>query len=131
MVVKWLRVTANGPAIKVGCVTRRKHRAESWYPASGRARNLSRCKEGMAHFLPSGYKFNWVQARSRYKFGRSREFIPGYKAGGGHWRSVAFTKCLGARNLSRCRVLIAGRCAYPGLAAITNLSYVQEQKQKV
>jgi hypothetical protein len=27
--------------------------------------------------------------RSRYKFDRSREFIPGYKFGGGHWRSVA------------------------------------------
>jgi len=26
---------------------------------------------------------------SRYKFGRSREFITGYKVGGGHWRSVA------------------------------------------
>jgi len=26
---------------------------------------------------------------SRYNFGRSREFIPGYKVGGGHWRSVA------------------------------------------
>ena len=26
---------------------------------------------------------------SRYKFDRSREFIPGYKVGGGHWRSVA------------------------------------------
>ena len=26
---------------------------------------------------------------SRYKFDRSREFIPGYKIGGGHWRSVA------------------------------------------
>jgi hypothetical protein len=23
---------------------------------------------------------------SLYKFDRSREFIPGYKAGGGHWR---------------------------------------------
>jgi hypothetical protein len=28
-------------------------------------------------------------ARSRYKFDRSREFITGYKFGGGHWRSVA------------------------------------------
>jgi hypothetical protein len=27
--------------------------------------------------------------RSRYKFDWSREFIPGYKFGGGHWRSVA------------------------------------------
>jgi hypothetical protein len=26
---------------------------------------------------------------SRYNFDRSREFIPGYKVGGGHWRSVA------------------------------------------
>jgi len=26
---------------------------------------------------------------SRYKFDRSSEFIPGYKVGGGHWRSVA------------------------------------------
>ena len=26
---------------------------------------------------------------SRYKFDRSREFIPGYKFGGRHWRSVA------------------------------------------
>jgi hypothetical protein len=26
---------------------------------------------------------------SRYKFDRNREFIPGYKFGGGHWRSVA------------------------------------------
>ena len=25
------RITANGPAIKGGCVTRRQHRAESWY----------------------------------------------------------------------------------------------------
>ena len=53
------------------------------------ARKLSRCKEGMAHFLPSWYKFYCVLARSRYKFDRSREFIPSYKAGGWHWRSVA------------------------------------------
>jgi hypothetical protein len=26
---------------------------------------------------------------SRYKFDRSREFIPDYKVGGEHWRSVA------------------------------------------
>ena len=53
------------------------------------ARKLSRCKEGMAHFLPSWYKFYWALRVSRYKFDRSREFIPGYKFGGGHWRSVA------------------------------------------
>jgi hypothetical protein len=43
----------------------------------------------MAWFLPSWYKFNCMLARSRYKLDRSREFIPGYKIGYGHWRSVA------------------------------------------
>ena len=52
-------------------------------------RKLSWCKEGMAHFLPSGYKFYWALRVSRYKFDRSREYIPGYKVIGGHWRSVA------------------------------------------
>jgi hypothetical protein len=31
-------------------------------------------------------------------------------------------------NLSRCRILIACRCACPGATTITNLSWVQEQK---
>jgi hypothetical protein len=53
------------------------------------ARKLSRCKEGMAHFLPSGYKFYLALRVSRYKFDRSREFIAGYKVSGEHWRSVA------------------------------------------
>jgi len=55
-----LTLTANGPAIWGGWVTRRKHRA----PAS------------------------WRRSRG-YKFDRSRESIPGYMFGGGHWRSVA------------------------------------------
>ena len=36
------------------------------------ADKLSRCKEGMAHFLPSGYKFYLALRVSRYKFYRSR-----------------------------------------------------------
>ena len=64
---------------------------------------------------------------SRYKVDRSREFIPGYKFGGGHWpRVLGGTNYLGTRNLSRCRNLIAGRCACPGATTITNLSWVQE-----
>ena len=31
--------------------------------------------------------------------------------------------CLGARNLSRCRILIVSRCARPGATPITNLSW--------
>jgi len=36
-----------------------------------------------------------------YKFDRSPEFIPGYKVGGGHWRSVApkaLTEAVGERH---------------------------------
>ena len=77
-------MNANGPAIWGGCVTRRSTEQSPGTLAG----KLSRCKEGMA-FLPSWYKFYCVLARSRYKFDRSREFIPGYKVGCGHWRSVA------------------------------------------
>jgi hypothetical protein len=48
------------------------------------AAKLSRCKEGMAWFLPSWHKFCCMLARSRYKFGRSREFIHGNKFCGVH-----------------------------------------------
>jgi hypothetical protein len=52
----------------------------------------------MACFLPSWYKFYCVLARSRYKFDRSHEFIPSYKVGGGHWRSVALQIISEAEN---------------------------------
>jgi len=41
------------------------------------------------------------------------------------------TNYLEARNLSRCKILIDGSCACPGAMDITNLFWVQEQKQKV
>ena len=37
----------------------------------------SRCKEGMAHFLPSRYNFYWEQARSRYRFNKLTNCSPG------------------------------------------------------
>ena len=55
---------------------------------------------------------------SRYKFDRSREFIPVYNFGCGHLRSVAVQfisepeSCQGTENLIACR------CACPGLAAL-------------
>jgi len=78
---------------------------------------------------------------SRYKFDRSREFIPGYKVGCGHWRSVVvqiisepeichgagFKLCADERFDSRS--FSEGWC--PGATSITNLSRGQEQKQKV
>jgi hypothetical protein len=54
-------------------------------------------------------------------------------AEGDKWALVQYrgTNYHEARNLSWCRILIAGRCAYQGATDITNLSWVQEQKQKV
>ena len=51
--MRWLSLTllnicANDPAIKGGCVTRRKHRAESSFLVG----KVSRCEESMAQFLP-------------------------------------------------------------------------------
>ena len=66
-----------------------QHPGRVLVPRGSGARKLSRCKEGMAHFLPSRCKFYWALRVSRYKFDRSREFITGYKDGCGHWRSVA------------------------------------------
>jgi hypothetical protein len=73
------------------------------------ARNLSRCKEGMAHFLPSWYKFYRALRVSRYKYDRSREFIPVYKVGGGHWRSLVPANVVSREsryNLSRSQKFI-------------------------
>jgi len=41
------------------------------------ADNVSRRKEGMAYFLPSGYKVCWVDAGSRYKVNKWTIICPG------------------------------------------------------
>jgi hypothetical protein len=69
------------------------------------ATKLSRCKEGMAHFLPSRYKFcELYECRGK--------------------------SLIGAANLSPVTELLAGTGAV-AVYSITNLSWVQEQKQKV
>ena len=78
-------MTTNGPAIWGGCVTRRQHRHDPGTLAT----KLSRCKEGMAHFLPSWYKFYRALRVSRHKFDRSRLTITLKDFNWGHWRSVA------------------------------------------
>jgi len=79
----------NGPAVGFSKRYPTKHPGRIQVPRASGAGKLSRCKEGMAHFLPSWYKFYKALRVSRYKFDRSREFIPGYKVSCGHWRSVA------------------------------------------
>jgi len=75
----------NGPAIKGGCVTRRQHRAGSRYFSQ----KTVTVQGGYGALFAVMVQVLWAIRVSRYKFDRSREFIPCYKVGGGHWRSVA------------------------------------------
>jgi len=79
----------NGPAVGLSKRYPTQALGRILLPRGSGARKLLQCKEGMAHFLPSGYKFCRVLRVSRYKFDRSREFITGYKFGWEHWCSVA------------------------------------------
>ena len=63
-----------------------QHPGRFLVPRASGARKLSRCKEGMAHFLPSRYKILWTLRVSRYKLVRSQKFITGYNLGCEHWR---------------------------------------------
>jgi hypothetical protein len=76
-------ITTNGPAIWGGCVTRRKHRVGSWYPA------------------PAGPESCHGARRVRRSFCRQgTNFIEHYACRG--------TSLIGAGKLSRYRILIGG-----------------------
>jgi hypothetical protein len=95
------------------------------------ARKLSRCKEGMARVFAVMVQILLSITRVAVQGLSEPRIYPRLQS---WWQAPAQcrgTSCLGARNLSRCRNLIAFRCACPGATAITNLSWVQEQKQKV
>jgi hypothetical protein len=78
-------MTPNGPAIKGGCVTRRKHRAGSRYFSQ----EAVTVQGGYGALFAVMVQFFQALRVSRYNFDRSREFILGYKVGSGHLRSVA------------------------------------------
>jgi hypothetical protein len=82
---QWL--AHNGPAIWGGCVTRRIP-AGRQYPVIGVQSYWGRERRVWHVFLQSRYNVYCMLARSRYKFDRSREFIPGYKTGWEYRRSV-------------------------------------------
>ena len=103
----------NGPAIKGGCVTWRSHPATDpgtlavIYPGG---------KPGMACFLPSGYKFYCMQARSRYKFSKWTRIYPGRRnLVNGQLAQCRGTSYPGARICLGIESFITCRCAYPGL----------------
>ena len=69
------------------------------------ARKLSRCKEGMAHFLPSGYRVLWPIRVSRYRVVKVLVNYPGavkFIGGSGAVRVCQVLQtCLGSRNKSK------------------------------
>ena len=75
----------NGPAIWGGCVTRRKHRLGSWYFSQ----KAVRVQGGYGALFAVRVQILLNITRVAVQVWSSREFIPGYKFGGGHWRSVA------------------------------------------
>ena len=105
-------ICTNGPAIWGGCVTRRKHPGRVLVPQ--REQNCHGARRVWHSFCRHGTNFIDITGVSRYKFDRSQRTYHGVTI---WWRALAQcrgTNCLGARNLSRCRILIAGRCACPG-----------------
>jgi hypothetical protein len=76
---------SDGPAIWGGCVTRRKHRAESWYFSSASWRitvqgtpslKLRSPKEGMARVFAVMVQTFWLIRASRYNVSRSLKLSP-------------------------------------------------------
>ena len=117
----------NGPAIWGGCVTRRSIRAGSWYfrhefiPVRG-GYGTCFCGPGtnfIACWRDPGTSLNGATRLSPVtKFGEGTCAASGYNLS----RSKKFVKVYW--------ILIGCRCGNPGAKTITNLSWVQEQKQK-
>jgi hypothetical protein len=115
-------MTPNGPAIWGGCVTRRQHRAESRYFS----REIVTVQGGYGTcFCSHGTSFIALRRDRGTRFLSGHELLPVQKFDKWALAQCRGTICLGSRNLSRCRILIACSCAYPGTTTITNLSWVQ------
>jgi len=82
-------MNANGPAVGFSKRYPTPHPITIQLPVGRRARKLSRCKEGTAWFLPTGYKFYWALRVSGYKVDRSQKTITVQNFCCEHWRSVA------------------------------------------
>jgi hypothetical protein len=105
-------ITCNGPAIKGGCVTRRQHRAESWYFSQKVV--TVQGGYGTRFCSPGTRLIEHYECRAcpdmrsivrGTKFNASHIFIPFNKFKALQWRG-------------------------PGLSSVTNLSWVQEQIAK-
>ncbi len=77
---------ANGPAIKGGCVTRRKHWAESWYFSRG---VVPVARQVWRAFCHHGTIFIACRRGRGISFISGRVFLPVNEFGKRNWRSVA------------------------------------------
>jgi len=119
----------NGPAIWGGCVTRRSIRAGSWYPEYSGPESCHGARRVWRTFCRHGTKFcEHYACRGTSMIGAaSLSPVTKLVAGTG---AVSRYK-LSRSQKSRCRIYFEGGCACPGVTTITNLSWVQEQMQKV
>ena len=119
-------MTHNGPAIWGGCVTRRQHRPRPVF-FSQKAVTVQG-GYGVVFANPGTSLIEagrvTVQVLSKPVYCHGTGFLLGALA------QCRGTSCLGARELSRYGIYCACRCACPSKRIITNLSWVQEQKQK-
>ncbi len=86
------------------------------------ARKLSRCKEGMARVFAVMVQILLRSGAIAVQIRSEPQICPRLQI---WWRTLAQcrgTTYLEARNLSRCKILIACRCACPGVITITKLS---------
>jgi hypothetical protein len=123
------RLAYNGPAIWGGCVTRRKHRAGSWYFSQ---------KAVTVQALPAGRQGGYgalfavmVQillsiTRIAVQVWSEPRIYPRLQCWLWALAQCRGTNYLEGSNLSRYRILIWCRGACPGATTITKLSYVQE-----
>ena len=102
------QIFANGPAIWGGCV-----------PPAGGWRTFCRLLASEALAKEAWYKFYCVQARSRYEVDRRTGYSPGRQSSEKALAQCRDAICLGARNLSWCRMFIASSCACPGVGLST------------
>jgi len=130
------RVTANGPAIWGGCVTRRSIRQLSWYPAPAGPRNCPGARRVWRTFCNHGTNFISFWRDSGTSYIGTANLSPVTKFVGCTGAVSRYKRKLKPMIESRYTGLIVSSCGYPGLTLITNLNCqpvvvkIKDQKKK-
>ena len=129
---EWLRprlsLVHNGPAV---CFSKRNPTTAPPRICPGRSENCHGARRVWRGFWHPGTNFNRSRACRGTKLISETNLSKCNKCYKKALVQCRGTSCLGARYLSRCRIIIASRCACPGTWPITNLSWVQELTKTV